>query len=130
MKSSLAHAPAETPQQNLPRPSGRSVKADLAPKDPESSLRVIAKDVIQRGKQSSAASEVGLSEGRLSAKLGDGTFNVSEMERLGPEFAVTFAQEILQQLGPLCTPQARMRAEIRAIRKACDELEQGVEFLS
>lgn len=130
MSRSLANAAVETPQQTLPSPSGRSVRATLIPKAPESFLRPIAKDVIQRGKQSSAATEIGISEGRLSAKLGDGTLTLGELEKLGPAVAVTFAEEVLKQLGPLCTPEARIRQSIRNAKAALDEAEQMVEYLA
>lgn len=130
MSRSLANVGAERPQQNLPSPSGRSVDADLRPKLAETFLRPIAKEVIQREGQDNAATTIGISEGRLSAKLGDGTFNLKELEALGPEVAVTFAEEVLKRLGPLCTPKARIQQAIREARQRLDDIEQGVEYLA
>lgn len=130
MSNRIGAAAIETPQQKLPSPSGRSVRAELHPKDPERSLRVIAKDVIQREKQAAAAEQIGISEGRLSAKLGDGTLSLGELERLDVAVAVTFAEEVLKRLGPLATPEARMRQQIRNARRALDEIEQGMEYLA
>lgn len=121
MRSSVAAADVGTPQQTLPSPSGLCVKAFLRP---------IARDVIQRGKQSSAATEIGISEGRLSSKLGDGTLSLGELEKLGPEVAVTFAEEVLKRLGPLCTPHARVRQSIRNAKLALDEAEQLLEYIA
>ena len=130
MGSKVTAALIETPPQTLPSPSGRSARAELRPKAPERSLRVIAKDVLQRGKQAAAATEIGISEGRLSAKLGDGTLSLGELEKLDVNVVVSIAEEVLRQLGPLATPPARIRQEIRRIRQACDEIEQGVEYLT
>lgn len=128
MNRSVATAAAETRQQNLPSPSGRSVDAGLRPKLPETFLRPIAKEVIQREGQDNAATTIGISEGRLSAKLGDGTFNLKELEALGPEVAVTFAEEVLKRLGPLCTPKARGCQLLRDIEQRCDEIRQLLEM--
>lgn len=129
--SSLARTSAVTPQERLSEIHGSPAKAALHPKEPETFLRDIAKDTIQIvGKQGSAATEIDISEGRLSAKLDDGSITLKQLERLGVPYAVRLAEEILRQLGPLATPKDRMRAEIRAMRRHMDELEQGLEYLS
>jgi hypothetical protein len=130
MPSTLTATAPETRQQKLPSPSGVSAKAERHAKVPESSLRSITKDVLQRGKQAAAATEIGISEGRLSAKLGDGTLSLGELEKLDVSVVVTIAEEVLKTLGPLSTPQARARQLIRSIRQELDELAQFMEHIA
>lgn len=130
MATTIPTAAAERHQQSLPSPSGRSVRADLHPKLPEIFLRPIVKDVLQRGKQSSAASQAGISEGRISAKLSDGSFNLRELEAQGVDVVVTVAEEILRRLGPLATPKARGLQLLRDIETRCDEIRQLLEHVA
>lgn len=129
--SSLARTSAVTPQEIVLGIHGKDAarpKADLNPKASETALRTIAKDVIQAGgKQEAAAEEAGLSGGRFSAKLIDGSIRLRELERLGPSFAVKWAEEIIRQFGPTMTPQQFIREEVRAIRKHLENIEQGTE---
>jgi 3-deoxy-D-manno-octulosonate 8-phosphate phosphatase KdsC-like HAD superfamily phosphatase len=128
MTPSITAQLAETPQERLSTVSGKPVKAGLAPKLPETRLRELAKETIQTvSKQEAAAVEIGISSGRLSAKLGDGTINLGELEKLGVPFAVKWAESILNQHGALLTPQGYIRAQIRAIRAACDQVDQAVD---
>lgn len=129
--SSLAASSSEAPQQKLSGIHGSPVKASLHPKEPEGFLRETAKDTIQTvGKIETAAVDIDISAARLSAKLADGSVTLKQLESLGINYAVRWAEDILRKLGPLATPQARMREQIRAIRRAADELEQGIEHLS
>jgi len=130
MSRILASSTVETPRQKLPAPSGQAAKAELDPKPPESFLRGIARETIQRGKQGAAALDIGISEGRLSAKLSDGTLALKDLEALGPEFAVTFAEEVLRQIGPLATPKARAKQLLRDRRRIDEELEQLMEYMA
>lgn len=131
MNQSIAASSAEAPQQKLSGIHGSPVKANLHPKEPEGFLREIAKDTIKTvGKIETAAEEIDISAARLSAKLTDGSVTLKQLEALGIPYAVRWAEEILRQLGPLSTPQARMREQIRAIRRAADELEQGLEHIA
>ena len=131
MHNSIAATVPGTPQQKLSDVHGVPVKANLHPKVPETPLREIAKDTIQLlGKQESAAGDIEISAGRLSAKLADGSITVKQLESLGIDYAVRFAEEILRQLGPLATPKMRARHTLHRIRQAVEELDQYLEYIA
>ena len=130
MRTSLAASAVETPQQKLSGIRATDNKTAAHPKEPETELRLVAKEAIQRvGKQQAAASDIGISEGRLSAKLGDGTLSLGELEKLGPHYAAEFGRQLLERFGPLSTPHARAQHLMRAIRDMHDEVAQLIDYL-
>ena len=131
MSSSLAERIPVNRQQKVAGLYAEPVKAAPRPKGPERFLREPAKDAIQATqKQGTAATDIGLSEGRLSAKLSDGTITLGELERLGVAWAVRYAEEVLRQHGALASPAARAREVIRIMHRCLDEVAQYLEHLS
>lgn len=120
----------------LERPSlagvcGKPVKADLHPHTGAPRMRdVAASSVENSGTQKGAAAEIGIDRSRLSHKLKDGSLNLAQMESLGPTFLAEFGRRLLEEFGPLSTPQQRVREAIREIRRRCDEVEQFLEFIA
>lgn len=131
MGNSLPASSSALPRESLATVRATDNKTALHPQVPASPLREIAKDAIRRiGKQSAAASDIGIHEGRLAHKLADGTLSLAELERLGPQYAAEFGRQLLERFGPLATPQARARQTVRAMRQALDELDAYLEFVS
>jgi hypothetical protein len=131
MGASVAVRAGETPQERLSGLHGTPAKASLPPKPGVTELRLVAKEAIQRvGKQSAAATDIGISDGRLSAKLEDGTLSLRELERLGPHYAAEFGRQLLERFGPLATPHARARQLLQEHRRIADELFAIIEHLS
>lgn len=131
MGNSLPASSSALPRESLATVRATDNKTALHSQVPASPLREIAKDAIRRiGKQSAAASDIGIHEGRLAHKLADGTLSLAELERLGPQYAAEFGRQLLERFGPLATPQARARQTVRAMRQALDELDAYLEFVS
>lgn len=129
MSASLRASSAETPQQKLSGIRATDNKTAAHPKETESELRLVAKEAMQRvGKQAAAASDIGISEGRLSAKLGDGTLSLGELEKLGPQYAAEFGRQLLERFGPLATPHARAAHLLREMRRMHEELSQLIDY--
>jgi len=132
MSMNLAHAWDGRERRTLPRPSGHAAKAALKAELPGTSVRSlpdIAKDVVQeRVKQEAAAEQIGISAGRLSSKLSDGSLTLKQLDALGDDVLVATAEEILETRGR--NPVAVIRQAIRDARKAMEIIEQGVDFLS
>jgi hypothetical protein len=131
MSPSIPDYAAERSRQRLSDVHGVPVKAGLHPNEPERFLREVAKDTIRAiGKQGSAAADIAISEGRLSAKLADGSIALKQLERLGLSYAVSFAENILKRYGPLATPQARARQLVREMRDRLNEIDQYLEHIA
>jgi hypothetical protein len=93
------------------------------------SVPEIAKDVVQSAsKQEALAEQIGISGGRLSSKLTDGSLTLAQLDAMGDEVIVPVAERILEQRGH--SAAAVVRQAIRDCRKALEIIEQGVEFLS
>lgn len=128
-QSIVASSPA-TPRESLANVRATANKTAVRPQEAASPMREVAKDAIRRvGKQSAAASDIGIHEGRLAHKLTDGTISIGELERLGPHYAAEFGRQLLERFGPLSTPQARIRQAIRDARANLELIEQGVDHL-
>lgn len=115
------HAPAAaTPREKLPETSGQPVKASLRPQVPATRLRDVAAEALQQAtSQKAAALDIDISEGRLS-----------QLETLGPQYAVKFGEQLIEQFAPLATPIARARQQVKEARRALDEIEQALEVLA
>lgn len=110
---------------SLPQP--KPAKAQL---EASTGLREVAKEAIRRvGKQSAAASDIGIHEGRLAHKLTDGTLSLGELEKLGPHYAAEFGRQLLERFGPISTPHARAQLLMRELGRLHSELAQIIDFL-
>ena len=132
MRSSVLRAPGGTERQPLPSPAGQTAKAGLKPELSGTSARSlpeIAKDIVQeRVKQEAAAEVVGISAGRLSSKLSDGSLTLAQLDAMGDEVVVPVAERILEQRGH--SVAAAVKQALRDCRKALEIVEQGVDYLS
>lgn len=131
MAQSIASSSAATPRESLADIRATDHKPAVRPQEAASPLREVAKDAIRRiGKQSAAASDIGIHEGRLAHKLSDGTISLGELERLGPHYAAEFGRQLLERFGPLSTPHARARQLLREMGRMQDELSQLIDHLN
>lgn len=106
-------------------------KAALKVNDSQSALTAIVSDSIRSvTTQKAAAIDMNIDEGQLSRELQSGRLTIERLERLGPQYAAELGRRLIEQFGTLATPHARLREQIRAIRRAADELEAGLEHLS
>jgi protein subunit release factor A len=120
--------PVTSQREELASIRPRQAKADLTPQGTASSFREIAAEAIHRshGKQETAAHDVGIHFASLSRQLKDGTLRLEQMEKLGPAFAVTFAEELLRQYGELANPKDYALRKIDEIESALREIRQYV----
>lgn len=109
----------------------RQAKADLRADETTPLLRDVAATAIERTDiQKEVADQIGIHRSRLTHKIKDGSLTLKQLEELGPRFAVLLGQELLETYGPLATPKARAKEDIRTIRKLLDELDQALELIA
>lgn len=131
MRNSLTAAAPARERPSLADVCGKPVKADLAPHIPAPRMReVAASSVESTGTQKGAATDIGIDRSRLSHKLKDGSLNLAQMEALGPAFCAEFGRQLLEEYGPLATPQMRVRQALRVMRRLIDEIEQYLEYVA
>lgn len=138
MSQSVAARSAATPRESLADVRATENKKAARPptpppaqaQEPASPLREVARDAIRRvGKQSAAATDIGIHQGRLTHKLTDGTIQLAELEKLGPLYAAEFGRQLLERFGPVATPHARAKTLMRELRRMHDELAQLIDYL-
>lgn len=106
-------------------------KAVLAVNDGQSEFRPLITEAIRRvSSQKAAAIDMGIDPAQLTRQLQNGHLTVERLEKLGPEYAAEFGRLLLEQYGPLSTPQARAKAAIREVRRLIDELDQVLEHIA
>lgn len=121
MSKSLALERVATERQSL---AGSCAKAELRAQVGAPPLREVAADALKRvTSQKAAALDVGISEGRLSHKVKDGTLTLRELEALGPDFGRALGEECQRTYGAE-TADARKQRLIRALRQHLDELSE------
>jgi len=131
MGSSLRDTLPAPERPSLADTCGKKLMAHAKPHQPAPVVREAAAEAINRtGTHKGAATDLGLDRSRFTHKLSDGTLTLKELEALGPAFVAKFGEELLERAMPLATPAARLREQIRSIRRAVDELEQGLELLA
>jgi len=107
---------AGTERNDLPAPSGRAAKADLRPH-----AREAMRDAC--GKQGAAARDIGISEGRLSSKLEDGSLTLAQIGSLGPGYARALARRLLDAYGTAAdSPAMRLVRIESALRELAAEV--------
>ena len=129
MPSTLSNQRVASHREELATVRPKPAKAELKPQVTASAMREVAAEAIRsaHGKQETAANEVGIHFASLSRQLKDGTLRLEQMEKLGPAFAVKFAEELLRQYGSLASPKDYARRLIRDIESALSELRQFIE---
>lgn len=128
MAASLPSASGATLRKSLAEVCPSPVKAHLEPQVPATRLRDDAEEAIRRTSSGKvAASTIGISEGRLSHKHDDGSLTLAQLETLGPEFAVEFAQQLQAAYGPLAkTPAQHAEEKLDEIQAALNEVRQFI----
>jgi hypothetical protein len=130
MATTLKAEAGATPRERLAGISGQPVKAALRAQLPATPVREVAKDAIHRvSSQKAAAVDLALSEGRLSHKLTDGSLTLAQLEGLDPRVIAEFGKLLTERYAPLVTPQARIREQVRQVRRACDEIDSFLELV-
>lgn len=128
MSTSLAKQPSATERRSLADVCGKPIKADLHPQVPASDLRGAAAEARSRAvKLESAADDIGIHPSRLSHKFADGSLRLSELEKLGPKFALEFGKELVERHGPLSDPKDHARKLCDAIQAQVNELRQFID---
>lgn len=92
--------------------------------------RVIAGAIERVGPLKAAASEMGIDRAQMYRQLQNGHLTIERLEQLGPEFGAELGRMLLDAFGPLSTPQARMRQNLRDVQRLLNEVEQFLEMVS
>lgn len=91
--------------------------------------RVIASAIERVGPLKSAAADMGIDRAQMYRQLQNGHLTIERLEQLGPEFGAELGRLLLDAFGPLSTPQARAKQDIRDIRRLLDEVDQFLEAM-
>lgn len=99
---------------------------------PESpALREIVAIVMEgAGPKKAIAANVGKDRSLIRRQLEAGTITLRDLEQLGHDFAIDFAKEILETIGPLATPKARVLQRLNDIEDAIREVRQHLDYLA
>lgn len=92
--------------------------------------RVIASAIERVGPMKAAASDMGIDRAQMYRQLQNGHLTIERLESLGPEFGAELGRMLLDAFGPLSTPQARMRQNLRDVQRLLNEVEQFLEMVS
>lgn len=92
--------------------------------------RVIASALERVGPLKAAAADMGIDRAQMYRQLQNGHLTIERLEALGPEFGAELGRMLLDAFGPLSTPQARARQDIREIQRLLNEVEQALEDLA
>jgi transposase-like protein len=92
--------------------------------------RVIALALERTGPLKAAAEEMGIDRAQMYRQLQNGHLTIERLEALGPAFGAELGRMLLDVFGPLSTPQARARQDIREMRRLLDELDQVMELIA
>jgi hypothetical protein len=132
MSATMTQPKLASHREELASVRGSQAKADLPPQVSASVLPELAEFAIKRGhgKALTAAGVLGLSESHLGRLVNDGDLKLKQLEALGPETIVTLATEMLKHYGPLATPKAQAKQDIREMRHILDELDQLLEHIA
>lgn len=92
--------------------------------------RVITLALERSGPLKAAADDMGIDRAQMYRQLQNGHLTIERLEALGPRFGAELGRMLLDAFGPLSTPQARARQDIREMRRLLDELDQVVELIA
>ena len=88
------------PGRGAMKPAKAQLRPDIEPEVDGRRFREVAADALRRmTSQKAAALAIGISEGRLSTKLQDGSLTLRQLEALGLEYAVQLAHDVLVAYG-------------------------------
>jgi transposase-like protein len=92
--------------------------------------RVIAQALERVGPLKAAAEEMGIDRAQMYRQLQNGHLTIERLEALGPAFGAELGRMLLDAFGPLATPEARARQNLRDVRRLLDEVEQLLEYVA
>jgi transposase-like protein len=92
--------------------------------------RVIALALERVGPLKSAAADMGIDRAQMYRQLQNGHLTIERLEALGPAFGAELGRMLLDAFGPLSTPEARARQNLRDVRRLLDEVEQLLEHVA
>lgn len=92
--------------------------------------RVIALALERVGPLKAAAEDMGIDRAQMYRQLQNGHLTIERLEALGPDFGAELGRMLLDAFGPLSTPQARARQDIREMRRLLEELDQVMEMIA
>lgn len=92
--------------------------------------RVIASAIERLGPMKAAASDMGIDRAQMYRQLQNGHLTIERLEQLGPEFCAELGRLLLDEFGPLSTPEARMRQNLRDVQRLLNEVEQFLELIA
>lgn len=94
-----------------------AVDSEAEPEVDGRRFRKVAGEALRRvSSQKAAALSMGISEGRLSSKLKDGSLTLKQLETLGADYAVRFALDLLDAFGHVTkSPKERARERLPEI---------------
>lgn len=106
------------------------LKAD-SPVPASPALREIAEIAMNSiGPKKAIAADVGKDRSLIRRQLEAGTLTLRDLEQLGRDFAIDFAREILERIGPLASPKARALQRLEDIEDAVREVRQSLEYIA
>jgi transposase-like protein len=92
--------------------------------------RVIALALERVGPLKAAAEDMGIDRAQMYRQLQNGHLTIERLEALGPAFGAELGRMLLDVFGPLSTPQARVRQNLREIERLLGEVAQAVELIA
>lgn len=92
--------------------------------------RVIALALERVGPLKAAAEDMGIDRAQMYRQLQNGHLTIERLEALGPAFGAELGRMLLDAFGPLSTPQARCRQNLREVQRLLSEVEQFLELVS
>lgn len=126
MAATVTNEREATPRERLAGVRGVAAKAELKAQVPATRLRDVAAEAMRRAmSQKAAALDMGISEGRLSHKVKDGSLTLAQLEALGGRFAQELGAACLESYGGEGAEARRARL-IREARQKLDELAEAV----
>jgi hypothetical protein len=107
-------------------------KAEIAVTDGHTLLRSVIQTLIRNApdKKEKLAADMGKDRAQMYRQSENGHLTVEDLDALGLDFLMKMALEVLEQVGPLQTPQAKARQDIRDIRRLLEDIEQALEFVA
>jgi hypothetical protein len=132
MGSRVATAAVSREVPNCDEVRPRMAKAEIAVTDGHTLLRSVIQTLIRNApdKKEKLAADMGKDRAQMYRQSENGHLTVEDLDALGLDFLMKMALEVLEQVGPLQTPQAKARQDIRDIRRLLEDIEQALEFVA
>ena len=108
----------------------KPAKAALPVNANQSSLRPLIAEAIRRvSTQKAAAVDMEIDPAQLTRQLQSGNLTIARLEALGPDYAAELGRLLIETFGPLSTPIARAKQDVREMRALLDRMDQALDYL-